>query len=77
MLVWTIEFTCWLILVKARVLFCWLFWPFTVVTQSRGYKLTSIMMVAIYNLFVEYGHCNVKQVYDNVLNNVFKFANGL
>jgi hypothetical protein len=28
-------------------------------------------------LFVEYGHCNVKQVYDNVLNNVFKFANGL
>jgi hypothetical protein len=35
------------------------------------------MMVAICNLFVEYGHCNVKQVYGNVLNNVVKFANGL
>jgi len=76
MLVWTIEFTCRLILVKARVLFCWLFWPLTVVTQSHGYKL-SVMMVAICNLFVEYGHCNVKQVYDNVLNNVAKFTNGL
>jgi len=31
-----------------------------------GCKLMSVMMVAICNLFIEYGHCNVKQVYDNV-----------
>jgi hypothetical protein len=77
MLVWTIGFSCRLILVKARVLFCWLFWPLTIVTQSGGCKLMSIMMVAICNLLVECGHCNVKLVYDSVLNNVVKFTKGL
>jgi hypothetical protein len=70
-------FSCRLILVRARVLFCWLFWPLTIVTQSGGCKLTSVVLVEICNLLVEYGHCNVKQVYDNVLNNVVKFTSGL
>jgi len=41
------------------------------------WKLTYIMMVAIRNLHVEYGHCIVKQMYRNVLNNVVKVTDGL
>ena len=33
------------------------------VVQSGGRKLTSIMMVAICNLHVEYDHCTIKQLY--------------
>ena len=36
------------------------------VTQSGGRKLTYIMMVAVRNLRVEYGHCTVKQRYETV-----------
>ena len=35
------------------------------------------MMVAIRNLRVEYGHCTVKQIHENVLNSVEKVTNGL
>ena len=35
------------------------------------------MMVAIHDFHVEYGHCTVKQMYENVFNNVVKVANGL
>jgi hypothetical protein len=41
------------------------------------WKLTYIMMVAIHNLHAEYGHCIVKQMYRNVLNNVVKVTDGL
>ena len=44
--------------------------------QSCGIKLTYIMMVAIYNLHLECGHCTVQQMYGNVSNNVFKVMNG-
>jgi len=47
------------------------------VTQSGGRKLIYIMMVAIRNLRVEYGHPNAKKTYDNVLNKVVKVTNGL
>jgi len=47
------------------------------VTQSGGRKLTYIMMVAICNLHVEYGHFTVKQTFENVLNYIFKVNNGL
>jgi hypothetical protein len=67
-LVQTVEFSCWQILVKPHVLCCWLSWTLTVITQSGGRKLTSIMMVAICNLRVEYGHCTVRQTYKNILN---------
>jgi hypothetical protein len=43
-----------------------------VITQSGGRKLTYIMMVAIRNLLVEYGHCTVRQTYENVLKKVVK-----
>ena len=42
------------------------------VTESGERKLTYIMMVAICNLHVEYGHFTVKQTYENVLNYIFK-----
>jgi hypothetical protein len=45
--------------------------------QSGGKRLTYIMMVAICNLHVEYGHCTVKQMYKNVLNNAVKVTNGI
>jgi hypothetical protein len=38
-----------------------LHWPLAGVTQYGGRKLTCIMMVAIRNLNVEYGHFTVKQ----------------
>jgi len=63
----TVEFSCWQILVKPRVL-CWLSWTLTVITQSGGRKLTYIMMVAKCTLRVEYGHYTVRQTYKNVLN---------
>jgi len=46
-LVWMVEFSCWLISVKLCVLYCWLSWPLILVTQSGGRKLTYIMMVPI------------------------------
>ena len=73
-LVETVEFSCWLILVKPRVLCCWLSWTLTLITQSGGRKRAYIMMVAIRNLRVEYGHCTVRQTYENVLNKVVKVA---
>ena len=42
------------------------------ITQSGGRKLTSVMMVAIRNLRLEYGNCIVRQTYENVLNTVVK-----
>jgi hypothetical protein len=46
--------------------------------QSGGRKLTYSMIVAIRNLHIEvYGHCAVKQEYENVLNNIVKVTNGL
>ena len=63
--------------VEPHVLCCWLSWPLTLVTQSGGRKVTFIMMVAIRNLPVEYGHCAATQTYENVLNNVGKVTNGL
>jgi len=65
MLVWTVELSC------------WLSWPLTLVMQSGGRKLIYIMMVAIHNLLIEYGHCTVKQTYGNVLNNIIKVSFGL
>jgi hypothetical protein len=35
------------------------------------------MMVAIRNFHVEYGHCTVNQMYENVLNNVVQTTEGL
>ena len=77
MLVWSVEFSCWLILVRPHVLCCQLSWPLARVMQSAGRKLIYIMMVAIPNLELEYGHCTVKQMYKHVLNNTVKVANGL
>jgi hypothetical protein len=58
------------------VLCCWLSWPFAMVMQSGGRKLTYIVMVPVCNFHVECGHCTVKQTYENVLNNVVKVATG-
>jgi len=71
MLVQTVEFSCWLILVQ-HVLCCWLSWPNNLITQSGTGKLTYIIMVAIHNLCEErYDHCTVKQTYEDVfINNV-------
>jgi hypothetical protein len=63
--------------VRPRVLCCWIFWPLTGVTQSGGRKLTCIVMVEIRNMHVEYDHCAVKETYENILNNVVKFSNGV
>jgi hypothetical protein len=76
MLVWTVEFSCWLFLVRPCVLCFWLSWPLTLVTQSGGRKLTYIMVVARRNLHIENGHCAAKQLYENVFKNVVKVANG-
>jgi hypothetical protein len=44
--------------------------------KAIGWKeLTHIMMVAMCNLHVEYGHCTEKQMYEYVLNNVVKVTN--
>ena len=56
--------------VEPHVLCCWLSWPVTLVMQSGGRKVNYIMMVALCNLHVEYGHCTVKQRCENALNNV-------
>jgi hypothetical protein len=48
----------------------------TLVMQSGVRKLTYIMMVELHNLHVEYGHCTVKQTYENVLYGI-KVTNGL
>ena len=77
MLVWMIELSCWLILVRLCVLCCWLSWPLTLVMQSGGRKLTYIIMVVICNFYVEYRHFTVKQTYKNVLNNAVKVTNSL
>jgi len=77
MLVWTVEFSCSLILVSPHVLCCWLSWPLTLVMRSDRRKLAYIMMVAIRNLHVEYGCCAVKHTYENILKNVVKVTNGL
>jgi hypothetical protein len=61
MLVWTVEFSCWLILFRPNVRFCWLSWPHTLVTQSGERNLPFIMLVAIRNLRVERGNYTVKQ----------------
>ena len=34
-------------------------------------------MVEIRNMHVEYDHCAVKETYENILNNVVKFSNGV
>jgi hypothetical protein len=77
MMVWTVEFSCWLIVVRYRVLCCCLSVPLALVTQSGGRKLNYIMVMAIRNLPVEYGHWTVKQTCDSVLNNIVNFINGL
>ena len=46
------------------------YWSLTLVRQSGGIELTHIVMVAICNLHIEYGHCTKKQMYENVLNNL-------
>ena len=48
----------------------------TLVMQSGVRRLTYIMMVELHNLHVEYGHCTIKQTYENVLYNS-KVTNGL
>jgi hypothetical protein len=50
-------------LVRPCVICCWLSWPLALVMPSDGRKLTCIIMVAISNLCVEYGHCIVHQTY--------------
>jgi hypothetical protein len=35
------------------------------------------MMMAIYNLHVEYGHCTANHMYKNVLNDIVNVTNGL
>jgi len=75
MLVWTVQFSYWLILVKPCALCCWLTWPLTLVMQSDGKKMSYIMTVAIHNLHVECGQCTVKKMYENVLSNVVKVSN--
>jgi hypothetical protein len=77
MLVWTVEFSCWLILVRPRVLWCCLSWPLALVMQSSGRTLNYIVMVEIRNLLSEYGYWTVKQMYDSVVNNVVKVINDL
>jgi len=67
----------WFILVRPRVLCCWLSWPLTPVMQSDGRKLSYIMMVTLHYLHVECGHCTVKMMYENVLSNVVKVTNAL
>ena len=62
MLVWSIEFSSWLILVRPHVLCCRPSWSLILVMQSGGRKLIYIMMVAICNLHVEYGHCTINQM---------------
>jgi len=47
MLVWSIEFSSWLILVRPHVLCCRPSWSLILVMQSGGRKLIYIMMVAI------------------------------
>jgi len=47
----------------------------TLVMPSGVRKLTYIMMVELHNLPVEYGHCTVKQAYENVSYNS-KVTNG-
>ena len=52
MLVWTVEFSCWLIFVSRRALCCWLSWQLTMETvwwKTADY----IVMVAMRNLRVE------------------------
>jgi ribosomal protein S27E len=49
----------------------------TLVTPSGGRRLIYIMMVAIRNLRVGYGHPNAKQTCDNVMNKVVKVTKGL
>jgi hypothetical protein len=44
--------------------------------QSGGRKLTYIIVVEIHNLHVEYGHCTVNLMYENVLNNVVQITKG-
>ena len=61
MSVWTVEFSCWLILLRPSVRCCWLFWPLTLVTQSGERNLPFIMLVALRNLRVERGNCIVKR----------------
>jgi len=74
MLVWTVEFSCWLILVRPSVLCCWLSGPHNLVMQSGGRKLTYSMMVAICILHIEvHSHCAVKRKYEIVA----KVTNGL
>ena len=53
MLVAVVEFSCWVILVKAHVPCFWLTWPLNQVTQRGGRKLTHIMMVAIIRILHE------------------------
>jgi len=77
MLVWMVDFSCWLILVSCHVLCCWLSWLLTLIRQSGGIELTHIMMIAICNLHLEYGHCTEEQMYENVLNTVVKVTNFL
>lgn len=60
MLVWTVEVSCWLILVRPRVICCCLSWPLGLVVQSSGRKLNYIMMVALHNFHVEYGYWTVQ-----------------
>jgi hypothetical protein len=60
MLVWTVEFSCWPILLRPSVRCCWLSWPLTLVTQSGERNLPFIMLVAIRSLRVERGNCTVK-----------------
>jgi hypothetical protein len=76
-LVWVAEFSCWLILVRPCVLCCWLSWPLTLAMPYCGTKLTYILMVAICNLQIEYGHCTVKHTCKTVFNSVAKVTNGL
>jgi hypothetical protein len=77
MLVWVVEFSSCLILVRPHVLCFWLSWPFTLETQSGVRKLTYIMVVARCNLHIESGRCTAKQLYENVLTNFVKVASGL
>lgn len=74
---WKVEVSCWLVLVKPHVFCCWLSWPITPVKQSGRMKLTYIIMVAICNLHVDYGHCTVKPTDENVLNSFMFFENAL
>ena len=74
----TDNFDVWVIswVLMLAVLCCWLSWPLTVVRHSGERKLTYIIMVPVHNFLVEYGHCNVKKTYENVLNSVVKVTTG-